>query len=464
MKATNRAFFKRIFLAPALVFASAQYPLFAVFEDIGLGARSRGLADSVTALGDINGVVLNPAVTGGARKFETGAHFEAGSRTSLGPEDFNSYAFNMTVPRMTYGKLGTLSLLGKYSGAGDISEKTVNIGYGTWQALTTGMGVVDFGANFKIMQAAAAKSGDSAMGLGFDLGTLWRADSRHNVGLSIINVNAPSFKLGLARDKAPFSVRLGVAETTDDYTLTMDVSRRSAAGGYPATLGLNSGFEYVWRTYRYGVFCSRTGLSLAGRASFLSFGFAYKHLASEFAYSLMTPLTGGIVPGHALSVNIRFGDKDIESEYERLITQEIKYRKDLVGALDESLKRESLLKDQLNGLKEEIDSLNDKFKSAQEQKAEVVQAKEKLEVIMDRQRRAQDELRALEEKRRRDKLNQVQFDFSRDWQSYLKLKGGGAPKDVLKGSLQRLVSQYQGSGIDISQATVELQQLVQRGD
>ncbi|MBI4801213.1 MAG: conjugal transfer protein TraF [Elusimicrobia bacterium] len=457
--------FKKGFLG-LFFLASTLYPLpstllYAAFEDIGLGAGSRGLADSVTALGDINGVLLNPAVTGGARKFETGVHFEAGSRTSLGPADFNSYAFNMALPRMTYGKLGTLSLLGRYNSQEELSQKTLGIGYGTWQALKTALGVVDFGAGLKVLQAAAVKSGDSGMGFGLDLGALWRADSRHNLGLSFLNVNSPSFKIDAADDRAPFTVRFGAAETTEDYTLTMDVARRAAAGGYPANFSLNSGFEYVWRTYRYGLFCSRTGLSLAGRASFLSLGIAYKHLASELAYSLMAPLTGAILPGHALSLTVRFGDRDIESEYERLIKQEIKYRKDLIGALDESLKRETLLKDELNSLKVEIDALNDKLNAAREQKAAVVEAREKLEVIVERQRRAEAELKVLEEKRRRDKLNQVQFDFSRDWQAYLKLKSGGAPKDVLKGSLQRLISQYQSTGIDISQATIELQQLVQ---
>ncbi len=49
-----------------------------------------------------------------------------------------------------------------------------------------------------------------------------------------------------------------------------------------------------------------------------------------------------------------------------------------------------------------------------------------------------------------------------DWQSYLKLKSGGAPAEALKGALQRLVAQYQDTGIDISQATVELQGLLGR--
>jgi hypothetical protein len=40
------------------------------------------------------------------------------------------------------------------------------------------------------------------------------------------------------------------------------------------------------------------------------------------------------------------------------------------------------------------------------------------------------------------------------------MKAGGAPKEVLKGSLQRLLGQYQDAGIDISPATSALQQLV----
>jgi chromosome segregation ATPase len=221
--------------------------------------------------------------------------------------------------------------------------------------------------------------------------------------------------------------------------------------------------EYTWSTYRHGVFASRAGLSLANKASFLGLGLGYKRLAAEFSYSILIPVTGVIVPGHALSVNIRFGDKDLESEYERLIKQEVKYRKDLVEALDESSKREGILRDELSDLKEEIDKLNASLKSLREQKAEVSQAREKLEVIVERQRRAEAELASLTEKRRKDKLAQLQFDFSSEWAAYLKMRAGGAPNDALKGALQRLVSQYQGAGIDISQATVELQKIVGGG-
>ncbi|OGS07327.1 MAG: hypothetical protein A2270_05950 [Elusimicrobia bacterium RIFOXYA12_FULL_51_18] len=463
MKTTKNTIPVFIFVS-ALAFVPVPPPLFSAFEDIGIGARGRGLGDSVTALDDVNGAPLNPALPGSARKFETGVHFEAGTRSSLGPLDFDSYAFNASVPRMAYGKFGTLSVLGRYRTFSDLGlkEKTFSLGWATWQFRKSGMGILDIGAGLKFMQLASADTTDSNMALGFDLGAMWRGRSGNSVGLSLLNPTRPSFKAGALKYKTPFSVRLGVAEKREDYTLTLDIVSRSgvAAGNF----SLNSGVEYRWRTYRSGIFASRAGLSLADKASFFSLGLGYRRLASEISYSFLVPVNGAIVPGHALSVNIRFGDKDQESDYERLIRQEVKYRKDLVEALDESSRREAVLRDELSALKEEIDSLNAGLKAAREQKAEVAQAREKLEAIVERQRRAQAELQSLEKKRRGDKLAQLQFDFNGEWQAYLKVKAGGAPKDALKGALQRLVGQYQGAGIDISRATLELQKIVQQGE
>jgi len=464
-----RAVKQKKLLISALVLASTLYPLpstllFAAFEDTGVGARGRGLGDSVTALDDASGAALNPALPGSARKFETGAHFEAGTRGSLGPLDAGAYAFNAAVPGMAKGKYGTLFVLGRYRTFAEpgLTEKMFSLGWATWQLRKYALGVFDLGASLKFMQLASKETVDSRMALGLDLGALWRVSARNTVGLSFLNVNSPSFKAGVLKDKAPLSVRLGVAEKRDDYTLTMDVSNRAGAGGYGGGFSLNSGIEYTWPTYRYGMFTSRAGLSLANKASFVSLGLGYRRLAAEFSYSVLLPVTGVIVPGHALSVNIRFGDKDLESEYERLIRQEVKYRKDLVEALDESSRREGILRDELGDLKDEIGKLNASLRSIRAQKAEVSEAREKLTVIVERQRRAEAELEFLAEKRRKDKLAQLQFDFSREWAAYLKMRAGGAPNDALKGALQRLVSQYQGAGIDISQATVELQKIVQQ--
>jgi len=293
-----------------------------------------------------------------------------------------------------------------------------------------------------------------------DFGALLRPGEGRTIGVSVLNLNRPSFALGALKEKAPLSVRLGAAEKRDDYTIVFEAAQRTASGALPGNTSFASGIEHLWRTYRYGVFASRIGLFLARRSSSVSLGLGFKRQASEFSYSLSVPLTGLIKAAHALTLSLRFGDRDIEPEYERIMRQEIKYRKDLVIALDESAKRENILKGQLAELKAEIDGLSAELRASEEKKAEVKASRDKLEAVVERQRKAEAELRVLEEKRKTEKLDSLRFEFSGEWQSYLKLKSGGAPAGALKGALQRLIAQYQNSGIDISQATLELRDLM----
>ena len=457
---SSTAFLCVLRVSAVILLLSFVTPSYAVFEDVPAGARQAGFGGQAAALEDPLSLYGNPALAGSSRKFETGAHFLSSERTTQGPAEFSSYGAWALVPRMAYGKMGTLSIAGLYSDAGGVlTQKTISFGWGTWQLRRGATGVLDLGANLKILSAAAASGGDSASGVALDLGAVFRPDSDHAIGFSALNLNNPSFDVGGLKDKAPMVIRLGVSERREDYTLSLDLAKRTASAGEKGNVSVNPGVEHSWRSQRSGLFFSRAGLNLAERASALSAGLGWKHLASEFSYGLSVPLTGAIVPAHSLTLALRFGDQDIEAEYERLIKQEIKYRKDLVEALDESARRENLLKRELASMKAEIDSLNVRLKDTVEQKASVSSEKERLAAIVRRQAAAEAELRDMAEKRKADKLNQLKYDFSVDWQSYLKLKGGGAPADVLKSSLQRMISQFQDSGIDISQATVELRSL-----
>ncbi|OGR68827.1 MAG: hypothetical protein A2081_01085 [Elusimicrobia bacterium GWC2_61_19] len=450
----------RLFCAFSCVLLCAA-PAAAVFEDVPMGARQLGFGGQGAALEDPVSFFANPALPGASRKFETGALFLASHRTTQGPADFSSYGAWALLPKMAYGRMGTLTLAGVFRDDSDqVKQKTLAFGWATTNLIRKDAGLFDFGANFKIMQAAAPAGGGSAAGLGLDIGSVFRPDSRHTLGLAILNLNNPSYKLGLAKDNAPFVLRAGVSEKREDYTLSLDVAKRTASGGQKGNFSVNPGVEHLWRTERAGRFFSRAGLFLAERASAMSFGLGWKHLASEISYGLAVPLTGAVIPAHALTLALRFGDRDVEGEYERMIKQEIKYRRDLVEALDESARREGLLKEELTSMKAEIDSLNSKLRETQEQRASVAGEKDRLAAVVRRQAAAEAELKALGEKRRTDKLNQLRYDFSNDWQAYLKLKSGGAPADVLRGSLQRMIGQYQDAGIDISQATMELQALV----
>jgi hypothetical protein len=445
----------------ALLAAAGAVPAGAVFEDVAAGARQLGLGGQGAGLEDPLSVFANPALPGAIRKFESGAHFTGSHRTTQGPADFSSYGAWASLPRMAYGRMGTLSLAGLYRDDGGlVTEKTILVGWGSSNLKRLDTGLLDFGANFKIMSAAMSAGKDSGMGIGLDLGAAFRPDSSHTVGFSILNLNNPSYKLGELKDNAPRVMRFGVSERRDDYTLSLDLAKRSGSSGRKGNISLTPGVEHLWRTERSGRFFSRFGLNLASGASALSAGLGWKHSASELSYGMAVPLTGMIIPAHSITLALRFGDRDTEGEYARMIKQEIKYRKDLVEALDESARREALLKEELSSLKSEIDSLNGKLKETRDQKAAVAGEKERLASIVRRQEAAEAELKAMSAKRAADRLNQLRYDFSNDWQAYLKLKGGGAPPDVLKGSLQRMIAEFQDAGIDISPATMELQGLV----
>ena len=445
----------------SLLLFSFAAPASAVFEDAPAGARQLGFGGQAAALEDPLSFQSNPALAGGAARFETGAYFLASDRTPLGQADFSSYGAWALVPRRGYGKMGTFSAGGLYrDDGGGAVQKTLSFGWGTWQLLRAGSGSLDFGANFKILQFDAADGEGMQSGAAVDLGAAFRPDGRHVFGFSALNINRPSFGAGILKDKAPLVLRLGVSESREDFTLSLDVAQRSASGGRRGNFSLNPGMEYVWRTGGSGVLFSRTGLVLADRASALGAGLGWKRQSSELAYSAAVPLTGAIVPAHAVTLSLRFGDRDTESEYERLIRQEMKYRKDLVEALDGSAKREEALKKELVSLKDDVDALNERLKSSEETKARERGEKERLEGVMRRQAAAEAELRDLARKRSQDRLAALGHEFTQDWQNYLRLKNGGAPKEALKAALERLVGQYQDAGIDISQATVELREII----
>jgi len=447
-----------------LIFLAAAVPARAVFEDLPFGARQLGFGGAAAGLEDTAAFLANPALPGALRKFETGASFLASERTPQGPADFSASGAWAVIPYGSYGRTGTFSAGGLVrDDNGVFTQKTMALSWSSWQLFRAGAGALDFGASFKFLQLTAENGGDSRAGAAVDLGAAYRPDGRRTVGFSALNVNRPSFAAGLLKDKAPLVLRLGVSERHEDFTLSLDLAQRTASGGNKGNTSLNPGFETLWRTRRAGLFFTRGGLALAERASALSAGLGWRRQSAELSYGLAVPLTGVIVPAHALTLALRFGDRDVESEYERLMRQEIKYRKDLTEALDEAAKREALLKNELLSMREEIEALGLRLKTTEEKKEAARDEQQRLETVIRRQAAAEAELKGLAEKRRLDKLAQLTYEFSLDWQNYLKLKAGGAPPDVRKGSLERMVSQYQAAGIDISQATLELRALLGAG-
>ncbi len=260
---------------------SGQQNLFASFEDIALGARGEGLANSVTVIEGMDSMTINLAAFGGVRKFMSGTHFLSSRRTGAGDGYFRSYSIGALVPKTFCSRNGTMGFLFRYRNPNGTQEKTMQFGYSTWQLLRTKKGVLDFGGNFKMLGLTAVQSGDSASSFALDIGSILRLGDGKTVGLSFLNINSPAFNLAPVVDKAPFTMRLGYSEDREDYLLSMDFVKRSGSSGASSNYSLNSGYEYLWRTYKSGIFSTRAGLSLGDNSSSLSMGMSYKLVATE---------------------------------------------------------------------------------------------------------------------------------------------------------------------------------------
>lgn len=452
------------FFAFSAFFAFVAPPAYCAYEDIGLGARSQGMANAFTGIGnDISSFALNPGGLGGIRKTELGTHFLRTFRTPVGKTDLVDVAFAGAYPIEVSGRSGTFGVLGRIGTLKDFSrDKQLQFSYGTWQFSRTEWGVLDFGGSFKILQRQALEGDDSAAGAAIDLGAVLRRGTRYTFGVALLNINSPGMDLSGTEDKAPFVLRIGASDSSEDYTLSLDWVQRSGSSGRGGSGNLNSGFEYWWKTYRKGVFGARTGLSLGGHSHKWSFGFSYKYLGAQAYYSVMFPLTGGFDPGHAVSILVKFGHRDTESEYVRLIKQEMRYRTDLMEALGEAEHRERLLREDLSDLSSELEDLHEQLKVQTLKAEDARQVRDRLKEIISRRRKAEKNLREMKKKREKNKMHILSTRFDHDWKSYLKLKSGGAPKAVLQGTLQRILRQYQGLGLDISRASLELKNIIRK--
>lgn len=447
-------------LLPALlVLALSASPASAVFEDVGLGADQAAMAWSGSVL-DGHGL-LNPAAAGGARKTVAGAHYLSSFRLPNGPYDFSDYSFDLRTPLMLKGRQGTFTGALRYRTDGSLArQRDIVLGWSSWQLLRAAGGSLDLGVNFRMQQLTHIPAEEAVSNPGLDVGAVYRGGEGISYGFSILNLGNPSFEAGTLSDNSPRIYKLGAAQEARHYRLAMDFTRRSDSSGMGSTYTLSSGAERAWHFLRRGTLLARGGLHLGDASSLLALGAGWRLAESDFSYAFMLPLSGGQGVGHALTVNLRFGDRDASREWENLLQREMKYRKDLLEALDEASLREQALKDELDFLRREFVSLNSMFASESERAAAAGEQKQRVEAALERQRRAAAELKSLEEKRRKDRLNQLAYQFSVDFESYLKMKGGGAPPESLRAALGRVIGQYQDSGIDISRATVELQSLV----
>lgn len=313
-------------MAALLSFAFSCLPLlsYAAFEFPDAGARQSGLGDACSALGgDAHSLLHNPA---GLAYLDRGEFSSSYNRLFTGLDDGS----NISGFQLLYGRPLTASdslALGwmQTQLAALYKERTLSLGYGrVWNERLA------FGAALKQLQITEQapplnytdsgsvttgadpvfSGGESASGLGLDLGVLYEPAGGYSLGLSLQNINRPKVSLA-GSDKAPAVVRLGAARRSSELLLVSEFRTREFTSGsrdYEAVLGA----ERWWRPSKTSSFALRGSLA-AGSRSFRQFtlGLGYRVNDLQADYSFLMPLAGvslGNTYGtHRISFSARFG-------------------------------------------------------------------------------------------------------------------------------------------------------------
>ena len=324
--------------------------------------------------------------------------------------------------------------------------------YGTRGLRETEDGGVDFGGGLKLLSSAFDSGGGSGNHLALDLGTLYRFSDRFAFGASLLNFGSPKFK----GDRAPLTLKIGAAEQVRGVIFAADLTKResSQSGNGQHTMAL--GFERWWATARMGQYALRSGMSLGEGTRTWSWGLGWRAQGARLDYSMTVPMTGTTRFGHGLSLSVRFGRADPEGEYEKLLSQELRYRRQLGEALEASSVKQWKLAEELNRLRSEMAALGSEVEL---KKASEIEAKRRLRELEVRQQKAAETFEKVKADRE-SAARQVRVSlFQEDWRSYQKAKLSGAADSVLLEKVGRILREYRDAGVDLSEASTELRRL-----
>jgi hypothetical protein len=268
-----------------------------------------------------------------------------------------------------------------------------------------------------------------------------------------LNFGGASFKDGPYADRAPLALRVGAAESLGGALIDVDGAVREPSSGQGRSVDFSAGFERWWATAQHGSFAGRSGLLVGTQSTDWSWGFGWRHDGAQIDYAMTVPLTGVTRFGHALTVSVRFGASDPETEYARLLAGEIEQRRQLGLSLDASRVRQEALSAEISGLEGEVAALKQSLavKGVSEE-----EARRRLGALETRQKKAAETLRKLKAEAAREASMTKAELFREDWAAYEKTKLEGAPDAVLIARLQRLLLEYKGTGADLGEANREL--------
>lgn len=410
-------------------------------------------------------IAYNPASLGQLRAVSLGASFLRQFHIPAGEVDQDETTLVLGVPVEQELIKGGIGLSWSFLDQLDYSnDRTMRVGYGSRGFVAFENGSLELGGAFKLMTRNFASGGRAVNKATLDVGVLSRLGEKFAVGLSLLNFSGPNFE-GRTLDRVPVTLKLGVSETLGRFMIAADLTKRESSGFHSGSTSLAAGLENWWATPRAGSWAVRTGLSLGDQDKAWTWGLGWRILGAQIDYAMSVPLAGITRASHGFSLFWRFGQSDPEAQYEKLLRDELRMRRDMTRALEASEVRQWKLEEELKRLQKEIDALRarltDKAASESEAKQKVREAERRVQEI---ERRRQEAVRSSEsirqEIKRITEKTKAEL-FREDWAAYERLKSGGAPDSVCLDEVKRLLRQYKDSGVDLSEANQELRRLLQ---
>lgn len=406
-------------------------------------------------------IKTNPSTAGSIRDITTSL-FYADIKHEVGLlRKYIKQDFNLFYPTIFEGKNLTAFFSYQRGRFKDSQYEISGIAAGSYHLLDMEDGYLDVGLGLKRFLYRGKESVSRYL---CDLGFLVRK-KEYLAGFSFENINGG---YGDAKDGVSKTISFSLTRFVGDYSIGGVVSQSSFKDKSSYIFSLAG--SHLIRTYRYGYFRLSTAVSHSSERNSLSFGIFYNRDVWEFSFSLSYMLNKPNYANNFCGITLYWGRKDVESEYEKIIKREIKYRKDLLEELQEAARREEKLRRNLSELASQTDELRHKIEMIEKElnkervdKERLIKEKEEvvrsLNAIVEKQKKEKAELESIERKRQQEKLNILQKEFDREMETYRRLKLQGSSKQALINYLKKVISAYQDSGIDISEATMELVRL-----
>ncbi|MBI4656964.1 MAG: type IX secretion system membrane protein PorP/SprF [Elusimicrobia bacterium] len=330
-------------------------PSYALFDDLGMGARGPGMGNAFTAVADdINSVYYNPAGLSSVERPKVMASYTSLLSGLTDGSSLSMMNISLAVP-IESGKNGAMGALWhKFGVSGVYMEQTLHASYGykfpknhVLEKFSVGASIKYLGHSFsRLSESYNAMDGinatndvdpaligeNSKSAFDFDAGALYRFTNRYTFGLAVKNILQPDMSFsGASPDKIPMKIRLGASYKSLWMIMASELRmEKGPTGSMDRDVILAA--ERVFPSLDKGDFGIRAAFAMGTRDYKEAFaGLSYKINKIEFNYAFSMPLgtikdTSG---NHKMAMIYHFGGPTVEEQYAMdLLDQYTRLRKE----------------------------------------------------------------------------------------------------------------------------------------